>query len=313
MVAQSLNKTPQPVALRRILVVVDPTAQQQPALDKAALLAARSGSSLELHVCDVDDQTPDSWAGGSRMEEYRELRRQRQLQEFDRLAAPLRASAMRVDTSWQWHAPLERGIGHHVIRSQPDLVIKATHRHPALPRGAASHTDWNLIRLLPAPLLLVHAKPWPDALKVAAAVDPGHPADRPALLDAAVLEQARALAGISGGALDVFHVLQTPPHLPGEAVPPESRAMANARARDAVGQLAHGSKVNFVEGALVEGLLQLLAVHRPDVLVMGAVARPRSAHSPAGGTAAQILERADCDLLVVKSPGFVSPLLVTDG
>ena len=31
-----------------------------------------------------------------------------------------------------------------------------------------------------------------------------------------------------------------------------------------------------------------------------------------GGTAAQVLRRIACDLLVVKPPGFVSPLLVTE-
>jgi hypothetical protein len=35
-------------------------------------------------------------------------------------------------------------------------------------------------------------------------------------------------------------------------------------------------------------------------------------HSAASGTAAQILERIRCDLLIVKPPGFISPLLVTD-
>jgi universal stress protein E len=61
-----------------------------------------------------------------------------------------------------------------------------------------------------------------------------------------------------------------------------------------------------------EGLLRLARVGTPDILVMGAAARPRSVHSPVGGTAARMLERMNCDLLVLKPPGFVSPLLVTD-
>jgi nucleotide-binding universal stress UspA family protein len=48
------------------------------------------------------------------------------------------------------------------------------------------------------------------------------------------------------------------------------------------------------------------------MLVMGVAARSRFTHVGPAGTAAQILERLDCDLLVVKPAGFVSPLLVTE-
>jgi universal stress protein E len=63
---------------------------------------------------------------------------------------------------------------------------------------------------------------------------------------------------------------------------------------------------------VTDGLVRLVEEHAPDVLVMGAVARPRWVHSAASGTAAQVLGRIGCDLLVVKPPGFVSPLLVTE-
>jgi universal stress protein E len=88
----------------------------------------------------------------------------------------------------------------------------------------------------------------------------------------------------------------------------------HAQARHVVEQLAQGAAaaVHLVEGTAIEGLRQLAAEHHPDILVMGTVARPRSAHAAAGGTAARVLEQIDCDLLVVKPPGFVSPLLVTD-
>ena len=42
------------VRLDRILAIVDPTSDVQPALDKARLLAQRSGGTLELFICDFD-------------------------------------------------------------------------------------------------------------------------------------------------------------------------------------------------------------------------------------------------------------------
>lgn len=302
-----------PALLQRILVVIDPTVYGQPALEKAAWLAERCGSSLELYVCDVEQNISESWAGGSRAGEYREMTRLRLLGELNALAEPLKARGLDVSTVCEWHAPLEQGVGHHVIRTRPDLVVKETHRH-AMARAALSRTDWNLVRQIPVPLLLVRARPWRASPRIAAAVDPCHQADRPGSLDEAIADMGRSLADVLDGALDMFHVLQTPPHLPGDPVSPEQRADAHMLARNAVAQLAGRAEAaaRFGEGAVAEGLVRLVNEQAPDVLLMGAVARPRWVHSAASGTAAQILEQMDCDLLVIKPPGFVSPLLVTD-
>jgi universal stress protein E len=303
-----------PAPPRRILVVIDPVAHQQVALEKAVVIAGHCRSSLELYICDEQQDLPESWAGGSRTREYREMRRLQLLDELNALARPLKARGLDVGTACEWHAPLEQGIGYHVIRTAPDLVIKETHRHEPVPRASLSRTDWNLVRQVPAPLLLVRPKPWPASPRVAAAVDPCHPADRPPALDQAVLEKGRLMADVLGGALDVYHALQNIPHLPNEPVPAEQKATALALARDAVGQLARTAQgvAHFAEGSVIDGLVKLARQHEADVLVVGAVARPHSSNSQAGGTAAQLLERLDCDLLVVKPPGFISPLLVTD-
>jgi universal stress protein E len=215
----------------------------------------------------------------------------------------------------EWHAPLEEGIGHHVIRTRPDLVVKSTPRHPAAPRVAMTRTDWALIRQVPAPLLLVGPRTWPEAPRVAAAVDAGMAAEHPLPLDSTLVEEARGFASALGGSLEIFHVLQTPPHLPGERVSTEQREDFHAQGRLAAQRLArraNAANVRFAAGRVTEALVALVTQHAPSILAMGAVARPRWVHSAASGTAAQMLERVDCDLLVVKPPGFVSPLLVTE-
>lgn len=304
-----------PGAWHRILVVVDPTTREQPGMQKAARLAAASGASLEFYVCDVEQQVPDSWSGPSRSHEYRELRRERLLEELQRHAGPYRALGLAVDVACEWHAPLEEGIGHHVIRTRPDLVIKTTQRHPAAPRVALTRTDWTLVRQIPAPLLLVGPRPWPVAPCIAAAVDAGMVPEHPLALDTTLVDEARNLATALEGTLELFHVLQMPPHLPGEPISAERREDAHAQGRLAARHLAHrvdAAATRFGTGRVTEALAALTREHSPSILAMGAVARPRWVHSAASGTAAQMLERIDCDLLVVKPPGFVSPLLITE-
>jgi universal stress protein E len=193
--------------------------------------------------------------------------------------------------------------------------VKGTLREHATSRAALTRTDWNLIRQIPASLLLVGPQPWRPQPQVAAAIDPGHTVDHPVHLDDALVEEGGELAGILGGQLEVYHVLQNPPHLPGEPVPPQQKENAHAYARQAAHRLAKrtgATAVRTTEGGVTDGLARLVEEHAPDVLVMGAVARPRWVHSAASGTAAQVLGRIGCDLLVVKPPGFVSPLLVTE-
>lgn len=302
--------------VRRLLVVVDPTAgSSQAAVDKAARIAAACGASVELYICDVEQDIPEGWAGASRIGEYREMRRQQFLTELNAMATQLGKGGLAVSVACEWHAPLEEGIGHHVIRTRPDLVVKGTSRHVAASRAALTRTDWNLIRQIPASLLLVGSKPWQAQARIAVAVDPGGAVDHPMHMDETLVEEARELAGILEGPLEIYHVLQNPPHLPGEPVSAEEKEDAHGHARLCTNRLARraqASGVRIGEGRLIEGLVRLVSDNEPDILVMGAVARPRWVHSAASGTAAQILERIACDLLVVKPPGFVSPLLVTE-
>jgi universal stress protein E len=300
--------------IQKILVVVDPTAREQAAIEKAARISASCGASLELYICDVEQSIPESWAGGTRAEEFRGLMRERNLQELELLARPLRERGLDVTTVAEWHPPLEEGIGHHVIRTAPDLVIKETHWHAAMPRVSLTRTDWILIRQIPAPLLLVRRTPWPQTPRVSVSVDPCHPVDHPPALDEALIESGRSIANALAGEMELIHVLQNPPHLPRDPVPADLKKAYRERASDAVTRLADraGAPVRFADGSPDAGIVTLVNQTQPSILVMGAVARPRWVHSAASGTAAQILERIGCDLLIVKPPGFVSPLLVTD-
>jgi universal stress protein E len=298
---------------QRILVVIDPTRPEQVALEKAARIALTHGGELQLYICDVQQEPPESWAGGHRSGEYREILRTRALAELQALASPLREDGLTVTIHYEWHAPLEQGIARHVLRTRPDLVVKETHLHASLPESQAGRTDWSLIRQLPAALLLVRPGTWPARPRIAAAVDPLHPADRPAGLDEAIVQTGHALADLLHGSLDVLHVLEGPAHLPGEPVTAEQKAQCHAGARHDVERLAGAvqAPAHYAEGNVALGLIGLARRQPVDVMVMGAVARVRSPHAIPGGQAARILEHVNCDLLVVKPAGFVSPLLVT--
>jgi nucleotide-binding universal stress UspA family protein len=114
----------------------------------------------------------------------------------------------------------------------------------------------------------------------------------------------------------MLHALQSTPHLPGEAVPAEQQNADYESQRARVMSLAHSANVDvgdviFAERPTLDGIVQLAARIHPAVLVMGVAARERR-QMGAVSTASQVLDQTDCDLLVVKPAGFVSPALVND-
>ncbi|MEO8307358.1 MAG: universal stress protein [Pseudomonadota bacterium] len=302
-------------AIRRILVVVDPTATTHPCIQKAMRIARATASTVELYVCEAELNLPESWAGESRLTEYWQITRQRQLEELNRLAAPLRAAGIEVETVCERHPPLEEGIGRHIVHSRPDLVVKDAHSHPVQSRNYSGHTDWTLVRQSPAPVLLVQSQQWREAPPIVLAIDPAHPVGYPGKLDEAIVCMGLAMQGALGADMQLLHVLGAPPHLPGEIVTDEVLMQVQDRLRMEVSDLAlragmPASMAQFGSGNPAHGIVEFVNEQKPSLLVMGS--RARFAQAFAAGTALQVLQQVECDLLVVKPPGFIRPLLVTE-
>jgi universal stress protein E len=302
--------------IQKILVVVDPTAILHPGIDKAARLAARFGSTLELFVCDVNQYIPESWAGGTTLAQYRGLIRERRLTMLEGLASPLRERGIHVTTDSEWHVALEEGIVRRAIRTRADLVVKDIHRHAPMPHMAGVQSDWVLIRQLPMPLLLVRPTPWAIHPKVAVSVDPCRVAERPVELDDSLVSLGCSIGRALAGDVELLHALQPLPHLPEERPTAEAIQATHDAQRKAVTHVAERASIGrsamkFVERRIPEGIVELVAEERPAVLVMGTAARQRFQNG-AASTASQVLERTACDLLIVKPAGFVSPALVTE-
>ncbi len=63
------------------------------------------------------------------------------------------------------------------------------------------------------------------------------------------------------------------------------------------------SRLHLREGRAVDELPALVAETGADLLILGGVSRSRLAQVFIGGTAERLLDRAGCDLLVMRTPG----------
>lgn len=309
-------------AIRNILVVVDPATERQPALERAAWLAKRSGAKLELFICDYDQYL----AGEHNFESVPLVNARRQLvaghlRNLHNQARPLVEQGIDVRVDARWDHPLHEGIERKLQDAGSDIVFKDTHYHTSLSRSLFSNTDWSLIRSCPVPLWLVKPRPISARPRIVAAVDPLHEHDKPADLDHRILDAASALRSVVDGELNLVHVYEIAPAL---AVSTDSMAMpiswpfrelAEALKKqhsDAVFELADGhaldrDAVHIYEGRTHQTLIRLTQQMNADVVVLGAVSRSGLRRLFLGSTAEQVLDQLPCDMLIIK-PAVASDL-----
>ena len=305
--------------LRNILVIVDPTASMQPALDKAALLALKFKARLELFICDfragLDIDTADA-------EGARKILLEHRLEHLNTRAKPLRDAGLEVNVDAVFHNPLHEGLLRKIAQSHADLVVKDTHYHNLVRRTLITNTDWHLIRSAAAPLLLVKPARWAESLRVLAAVDPGHLADKPAALDHAICDWSTTLSRSFKGETHVAHayfpvsiamsaaVTGMPMAVGNEDKLIDAERLAKQQALIALTE-PYGIKndqLHLLMGTAAELLPDQAERYRADVMVMGAIARGRVERLFIGSTAERILDKLPCDVLIVKPLDFASDL-----
>jgi universal stress protein E len=311
--------------LDRILAVLDPTTEVQPALAKAATLARRSGATLELFICDFDPSlSGQPFFDTDKLRHLREEFVAERLEYLEDLAEDLRGEGLAVETHVHWDNPTYRGIVRRVEESSPDLVVKDTHYHSVLRRTLFTNTDWNLIRTCPASLLLAKAGEWPDTPRILAALDPGHAGDKPAELDHDILDWSGLVAARMGGEVHAVHaffpaaLLAATATLAGmplasgmtsaEIVESERKRISTQLADLVGGHELPAQRVHLEQGAAAEVLPRMADQLNAALVVMGAVSRSRLQEVFLGSTAERVLDRIGCDVLVVKPADFTEKL-----
>ncbi|MDH3266860.1 MAG: universal stress protein [Gammaproteobacteria bacterium] len=307
----------------KILAVIDPTTEDQPAMHRAAWLARQASAELELLVCYYNE-----YLSGDRLFDSPSLEKARrevignQEQHLEELAEPIRNDGVVVKTSARWDHPLYEGIVRHAVASGADVVFKDTHHHSAIARALLTNTDWNLIRTCPAPLWLVKQHDIANVPVVVAAIDPMNQHDKPAALDDEILQLSKVLGNAVQGEVHAFHSYDPriavatatanayiPVSLPFDEIEQQMHEDHQKRFNEITS--FHGladDHAHLVAGLTHEELPLIAGNLKADVVVMGAVARNRWKRLFIGATAERTLEHLPCDLLIVKPDWFQTPV-----
>jgi universal stress protein E len=295
---------------KRILVHLDTTSDQRPALTRALHLAQHSGGSLR--IVDVLAPLPRHTPNGSGLERLLRTTMKERLSEAAGFARRMGVPAT--------VALLEGDVAAMLVQAsvawRTDVVLRS-HGVSHEKSGPIGPTDSQLLRTCPCPVWFVTPRQADGETIVVAAVDPD-PGDPPRHdLSVRVARTALAVAGTTGATLHIVHawmayghqVLASHTTKAGlvdyvHACRTSARQRLDALVQDA--QVPASAQTHLVEGESDRALMQLIERRRASLVVMGTVGRTGLAGLVVGNTAERVLRRVRCSVLALK-PTVANP------
>jgi universal stress protein E len=312
---------------KSLLVVIDPTQEQQPALNRALQIADPTKTKITLLLCVYnssllldhlfDDEMTIVAQNAFMAQKAKWLRGVLDKQGID-------YSQLTIDKIW--HKPLFEGIVKYAVEHQFDMLLKSTHKHPIFEHFFFSSNDWQLLNSCPIPLLLVKRPQKPVAQPVLAALAPDHKLSVSSQLDDRIIENAKKLSerlestthyihcfdttafdlyasgNFAGASID-FNVPLINPNLT-EALEYLRKENANKFTTYLASKQIDASNATVVPGYPAEQLVAASKQRNAAVLVIGTTHRT----GLLGSTAEAVLDNVDCDILAIKPTGFESPI-----
>ncbi len=287
--------------LTKILVVVDPDSEIQLAVNKGIKLAKLAGAELQLFMADYSRYLEDGYFFDPvRARKLRQEHREKQLNDLEQIAEPIRAQGLEVSVSYAWGNPSYEEIVRTVGEANPSLVIKSSQPHKKIASTLLSNQDWELIRYCPAPLLLVKVGNWGAKPVFIASVDPDHQHDKPAALDHKLIDIAQALAKISAGEVHLFHSTKLPSLAGLYPLKADYKVDLEKINKLALKHSLTEQQCHLSEQDISQSLPELVSSLDASVVVMGAISRSRLDRVLIGNTAEKVLDRVWSDVLLVK-------------
>lgn len=314
--------------LKKLVVVIDTNKTEQPALQRAIQVSQRSHVEILLFCClNYPSIEASHLLNTSQYEEIKSTLINLNSEKLKELTQLYQSENIQFTTKVVWDEPVYISILKAVNAFNADMLLKTAHHHPVLERWFFNSTESQLLNACPVPLLLVKHKDNLFKRGMIAALDPGDRNNLHSKLDDRVLNAAYSLCEHIGSELHACHCFD-----PGyweifiESVKvaqiwtdvfPVNSQDDNQKVIDLLREEHNKSFAktcesivpssqfqHLLDGSPVEQLPELVKRLNAGTLVLGSAYRT----GLLGSTAESLLQRVDCDVLIVKPLDFESPV-----
>ena len=307
---------------QNILVVIDPTTNEQKALKRAIDLAVSintSGGKVNvsafLSIFDFSYEMTTILSSDERDVMRQSVINDKQLW-LDDLISDLNPT-IEINSQVVWHNRPFEAIVERVIQENYDLVIKGTHQHDKLKSVVFTPTDWHILRKCPCPVLLVKEHKWPSNGNILAAVNIGSDEAEHHSLNIKIIKEAKQLAHLIQGNVHLVNSFPGTPVNIAIEIPEFNSTEYNdiMRKHHEQAMMAHANKFDIsvanthVEEGLPETVIAQVAIKiDAELVILGTVGRTGISAALIGNTAEHVIDQLNCDVLALKPDGYVSPL-----
>lgn len=307
-----------------MLYIADENPEGDPAFHRALRLTELAGAELSVAVAIGEAPTPADGLLGVDPTEVSEVISEHHRKRLEKIVAPLRSERRSIESRVLTGRP-EVAITREAVARDVALVIKragaGTER-----KGRPSGLDQKLVRGCPCPVWIEHAEDSGEVRRLLIPVDANPQDHAHRILARQVLELGLSLAEIFGAHVDIVHAW----HAYGEVEMRSGFARTTREKVDAyverhremharwldelVDEVGSGGNVraHLVKGAPEHVIPGFAAEIRPDLIVMGTIARTGVRGLVLGNTAESVLGHVQCGVLFVKPPGFTTPFPLSD-
>jgi universal stress protein E len=307
---------------QNILVIIDPSTNEQKALKRAIDLATSikvNGGQVQvnafLSIFDFSYEMTTILSS-----EERDVMRQSVVKDkefwledlIEDLAPKIEISKLVV-----WHNRPFEAIVEQVIKKNYDLVIKGTHQHDKLKSVVFTPTDWHILRKCPCPVLLVKEHEWPINGNILAALNVGSDEDEHHSLNIKITKEAKQLAKLIQGNVHLVNSFPGTPINIAIEIPEFNSTEYNDTMfkHHEHAMITHANQFDIsianthVEEGLPETVIEQVALKvDAELVILGTVGRTGISAALIGNTAEHVIDQLNCDVLALKPDGYISPL-----
>lgn len=265
------------MSLNKIMVVIDPTTEKQPAFERALESGRMTAAILHLYLCACEESGQENLEAAQ--QQWQPLLQERAAQ----------AQAAGVESSWEidWASDWRNQTVSAAARCGASMVFKNSEDHSQVQREIRDTSDWTLMRLAPCPVLLVkNFHDWQHR-RVLAAVNPLSTDPAHIKLNHQIISFAHNFSeayGSDAHFVTAFHDLNNPPEI-------AEVARYCGASEDHI-HLSHGSAPDVIGDTARE-----LNV---DLIIIGTVGRDGIKGMVVGNTSEKLLDHTDSDLLILN-------------
>ncbi len=305
-----------------ILVVIDPSTDEQKALKRAIDLATSiiaSGSKVNvsafLSIFDFSYEMTTILSS-----EERDVMRQSVIKDkelwLESIIQDLNPT-IKINSQVVWHNRPFEAIVERVIQDNYDIVIKGTHQHDKFKSVVFTPTDWHILRKCPCPVLLVKEHEWPSNGNILAALNVGSDEAEHHSLNEKITNEAKVLSQLLQGNVHLVNSFPGTPVNIAIEIPEFNSSEYNETMlkHHEQAMIAHANKFDIsvvnthVEEGLPEAVIEEVAAKiDAELVILGTVGRTGISAALIGNTAEHVIDQLNCDVLALKPDGYVSPL-----